>query len=124
MKRILFLVLVAFAAWYAWKNWPTLLQRMPGHEAVVVNQTGRTMTRVRVSVAGQTFVKEELPDGQKATWPFRVDQDASFTLTWEWREAMGERNWSGGMVPKGPMVQRHVFLIYGDGEVNYRAEPK
>jgi hypothetical protein len=124
MKRILILALIAVAAWYAWKNWPTLLRRMPGHDAVVQNQSDRTMTRVRLTVGGQTFVKEELPNDQKVTFTFRVDRDSDFELTWEWKEALGERHWRGGLVPKGPMVQRHGFVVDGDGEVTYRAEPK
>lgn len=124
MRRIVFLVLIAAAAWYGWKHWPELLRRVPAHEAVVENQSGRTMTRIRVTVGGQTLVREELSDGQKAVLPFRVERDADFDLVWEWREALGERHWRGGMVPRGPMVQRHVFLVDAEGEVAYRAEPK
>ena len=31
-------------------------------------------------------------------------------------------NWSGGMVPAGPMAQRHTFTIGEGSEVTYRAE--
>ena len=37
---------------------------------------------------------------------------------------MGEMSWRGGMVPKGPMVQRHVMQIDDNGEVVYLASNK
>ena len=123
MKRLFLLILVAAAVWYAWKH-PDLLRRHPASEAVVENASGSEMIRVRLSVGGQTFVKESVPDGTKAVFPFRVDHDASFQLVWEWGGRMGERSWSGGQVPAGPMLQRHIMTVDGDGAVLYRAENK
>jgi hypothetical protein len=124
MKKLLLLLLLAVAAWYGWSHRGDLLSKRPGHEAVIENRSGREMTRVRLRVDGQTFVKESIADDAKAVIPFRVDHDAAFQLTWEWADAPGERSWSGGMVPRGPMVQRHIFTIDGDGEVLYRPENK
>jgi hypothetical protein len=124
MKRIFILALLALAAWFAWKNWPTLFERAPSHEAVVENRSGRTMTRIRVEVGGQTLVREELPDGESTAWPFRIDRDSEFQMTWEWREMLGERRWRGGFITRGPLVQRHVMMVDGDGEVIYRPEAK
>ena len=124
MKQLILLGLVALAAWYGWKHYPELIRRQPGHEAVVENRTGRTMDRIRLSVGGQTFVKERLPEGANAVFPFKVTSDASFTLVWQWENEPGERNWSGGMVPRGPMLQRHTMTVDGDGAVYYRAEPR
>ena len=124
MKKFVLLVLVALVAWYGWKRLPALLERRPSHEAVVQNSTGAGLTRIRLVVDGQTFVKEELPDGAAATFPFRVGRDASFQLTWQWADRVGESNWSGGMVTVGPLVQRHTMTIDGDGGVIYRAEAK
>ena len=124
MKKLLILVLVAGAGWYGWKHYPSLLERRPSHEAVVRNGTGSVLTRVRLTVDGQTFVKEELADGAAATFPFRVGQDASFELIWEWAQRPGENRWSGGMVPRGPMVQRHIIVVDDQGGVLYRAENK
>ena len=124
MKRLIFLALFAVALWYGWQHRSELLERRSGHEAVVENASGREMTRVRLSVGGQTFVKESIPDGGKAVFPFRVDADASFTLVWRFADAMGEQTWSGGMVPKGPMLQRHVMTVDADGAVLYRPENK
>lgn len=124
MKKLLFLVLVAGVAWYGWKHYPSLIEHRPAHEAVIQNSTGAGLTRIRLTVDGQTFVKEELPDGAKAVFPFRVSRDASFDLVWEWSDRAGESKWSGGMVPVGPMVQRHVMTIDADGGVLYQPENK
>lgn len=124
MKKLVMLVLVALVAWYGWKRLPTLLEKRPSHEAVVQNSTGAGLIRVRLTVDGQTYVKETLPDGAKAVFPFRVGKDASFDLTWQWADRVGENNWSGGMVPAGPMVQRHTMTIDADAGVIYRAAQK
>lgn len=124
MKKLLFLAVVVALAWYGWKQYPTLIQRRPSHEAVIQNSSGTGLTRVRLTVDGQTFVKEELADGARAVFPFRVNQDASFDLAWQWSDRTGESSWSGGMVPKGPMVQRHMMTIDADAGVLYRAEHK
>jgi hypothetical protein len=124
MKKLLLLVIVAAVAWYGWKQAPTLFEKRPSHEALVENSSGSTMTRVRLSVDGQTFVKELLPDGEEAVFPFRVGRDASFELTWQWSDRPAENTWSGGLVPVGPMVQRHTIVIDADAGVLYRAAAK
>jgi hypothetical protein len=124
MKRFLLLLLFLAALWYAWRHWGDLVHRPPGHEAVIENNSGREMTRVRLSVGGQTFVKESVPDDGKVVFPFRVDRDATFQLVWGFGDSQAEQSWSGGMVPRGPMTQRHIMTIDGDGAVLYRAENK
>jgi hypothetical protein len=124
MKRLLLLVLFAVALWYGWQHRDDLLRRRQGHDAVVENTSGREMTRVRLSVGGQTFVKESIPDGERAVFPFRVDADATFDLVWRFADASNEQSWSGGMVPKGPMLQRHIMTVDGDGAIYYRPENK
>ena len=124
MKKLLFLALVAAVAWFGWKQLPTLFERRPAHEAVVQNNTGTGLTRVRLVVDGQTFVKETLADGEAAVFPFRVRGDATFDLTWQWADRVGENTWSGGMVAVGPMVQRHTMTIDGDAGVLYKAAPR
>ncbi|TMQ74312.1 MAG: hypothetical protein E6K81_00130 [Candidatus Eisenbacteria bacterium] len=125
MKKLVLLALIAFAAWYGWKHYKSLLlERRPMHEAVVENQTGVGLTRVRLTVDGQTFVREELPDKGRASFPFRVGRDAAFRLVWQWSDRTTENTWNGGMVAVGPMVQRHVMVIGSDAGVLYRAEPK
>jgi len=124
MKKLLFFAIVAFAAWYGWKHYPELMHRLPSHEAVIENRTGRPMTRVRLSVDGKTFVKDRIDDNADATIPFRVDNDATFTLVWQWESEGVEKSWTGGLVPKGPMVQRHHLTVDNEGGVIYRAEAK
>jgi hypothetical protein len=124
MKRVIVFLLFVLAAWYGWKKWPELTTRTPSHEAVVENATGMTMERVRLTVGGQTFVKELLPNEQRAAFPFRVANDSEFQLEWEWKDKLGERRWRGGRVPRGPMVQRHTMQVDGDGGVVYTAHVK
>jgi hypothetical protein len=124
MKNLLLLILVVGAAWYAYQRYPEVVSRRPAHEAVVANHTGRTMTRVRLTVDGQTFVKERLEDGADAKFEFRVANDSDFRLIWQWADAPGQFRWSGGSIPKGPMVQRHHLTIDGGNQVVYQARLK
>ncbi len=124
MKRLLFLALVVFAAWYGWNHYRDLITRRPSHEAIVDNHSGREMERVRLTVGGKTFVKESLPDESSVSFPFRVNEDASFLLEWKWGRSDRELHWAGGGVPRGPMVQRHTLMVDADGSVIYRAENK
>ncbi len=124
MKKLIFFLLFVFAAWYGWKHYPEFLNRTPPHEAVVENDSGMTMERIRVTVDGQTLVKESLANGERAALPFKVRNDASFVLEWQWKEKLGDMKWAGGMVPKGPLVQRHMMQVDGEGGVTYTAENK
>lgn len=124
MKKLIFLAIIAAAAWYGWKNWPAITQRIPGHEAVIVNHSGGDMARVRLTVDGQTFVKETLADGAEVRFEFKVSDDASFRLDWQLPQGRGEQTWSGGMVPKGPLTQRHRITVDGDGGVLIHSEPR
>ena len=124
MKRILLLLLLAVAAWFAWHHWGDFLHRTPGDEAVIENTTGREMTHVRLVVDGQTLVKDSIPDGDKAELKFHVDHDSSFRLVWQWADVADEHSWVGGNAYRGPMLQRHFMTVDGDGAVVYRAESK
>ena len=124
MKRLLVYAFVAFAAWYAWTHWHNLTDKRPRHEAIIENHSGRAMERIRLAVGGQTFVRESLADEATATFPFLVDQDATFQLEWKWPNQEFDQRWAGGMVPKGPMVQKHHLSVDGEGNVIYQAEQK
>lgn len=124
MKKLLLLAIVVAAAWYGWKHYPDIVNPQPGHVAVVMNQTGRDMERVRLVVDGQTFVSETLADGAEAEFKFRVANDSEFQIVWQWSNAPGEFQWRGGRVPRGPMVQRHVFTVHGVNEIVYQARQK
>jgi hypothetical protein len=124
MKKLIVLGILVGAAWYGWKNYPALFERRPSHEAVVENAGTASLERVRVTVDGQTLVRETIPAGGKATLPFRVNRDSNFEVRWEWNGRIGEHSWAGGTVPRGPMTQRHVIHIDDDNEVSYRPENK
>ena len=124
MKRLFFLALFAIAAWYGWHNYRSVFQRHDMHEAVIRNDSSSGLERVRLKVDGQTMVKEVIASGQSVTFPFQIANDSDFHLTWDWNDKPGQLNWTGGLVAKGPLMQRHVFTIDGDGEVIYHAEAK
>src|ERR1051325_3117816 len=108
MKKLIFVLLVAVAAWYGYKHYPEILHPRGSNDLVIENSSGKTMERIRIEVDGQTLVKETLPDGQSATIPFNVQKDASFHVEWEYDGVAGLHQWNGGMVPRGPMLQRHI----------------
>lgn len=124
MRTLLFLALLAVTGWYGWNHRDTLFGNRPGHEAVIENDTSFSMERVRLTVNGQTMVKESIPPNGKAAFRFAVDNDSEFVLVWQRSDAPGDRHWRGGRVAKGPLLQRHVFRIDRGGQVMYYAETK
>ena len=124
MKRLLIFVIVGIAAWIAWQRGPGVFEKQPQHDVVVKNNTGSPITRLRVTVGGQTFVSETLAPGASATWSFRVQKDSPFKLVWEWGNRLGEKHWTGGRVPHGPLVQVHTLRINPDEGVVYHADEK
>jgi len=123
MKKLFFLALLALAGWYAWKHYPTLMEHRPQHELVVKNEATTALSRLRVTVGGQTFVKESVDPGSSVTFKFLVNQDSDFKLVWQWGNRIGEMSWNGGSVTAGPIVARHTFIIDNDGGVAYVPEP-
>ena len=75
MKRLIVLALLAAAIWYGWKHYPDLIKRHPSHEAVIENQTGGEMDRIRLKVGDQTLVAEKLANDERA----RCSRSASIT---------------------------------------------
>jgi hypothetical protein len=124
MKRLILLILIAAAAWYGWKMYPNLANRRPGHEAVIVNESGQPLERLSLHIGSQVFGKEKLADGEKWILPFKVNSDSNFSLEWQIANQIGIHSWSGGMVTAGPMLQRHMMKIEEDNSVNYNAESK
>lgn len=121
MKKLLLLVLFAFALHYGWNHRDTLFRRPPGHEAVVVNATDRALLRVRLTVDGQTLVREVVEPGERATLPFQVARDSDFQLEWQWRGREGKANWRGGLVTAGSPPSRTTLTAYADGSVTVQA---
>ncbi len=124
MKRLFLLALLALAAWFGWKKWPELVNRRPGHDLVVINDAGEGLERIRVVVDGQTLVCEHLDEGRTATLPFKVQNSSDLKLEFQWSRREGVMSWRGGMVPAGPMLQRHILRIQADGQVLYTTENK
>jgi hypothetical protein len=122
MRRLVILAVIVVAAVFAWRNYGGMFTKGPEHRAVIENRSDREMVGIRLEVGGRTYRLASLPDGQDATFPFRVGGDAHFDLTWSWAQSSGETSWSGGLVSRGPMAQRHVMTVDGDGNVIYRAE--
>ena len=121
MRNLLVLVVVAAAAWYGWHHW-TELRQAPRDEAVVENQSGRGLTRVRLTVGGQTVVRDAIPDGGKATFPFTVSGDGTLAMTWQFEGDSYDKTWSGGEVSAGPLHTRHHIQVMQDGGVVWTAE--
>ena len=124
MKKLIILILVAAAAWYGWKHYPELLNRAPGHSAVIENQSGHPIERLRFTADGQTQVVENLAPDATARLTFKVANDSELELTWQWGDQLGERRWKGGLAAKGPILARHTMTIDPDGEVLYQATAK
>lgn len=117
MKQLLFLALVAFAAWYGYHHY-TELRREGASQVIAVNHTGHPMERLRISVGDQTVVVETLENGATAKQPFRCETDGPFQLTWQLRDMMGDRTWTGGNYAHGPIVLAHTFdFREGDGVI-------
>jgi hypothetical protein len=124
MKKFLFLVVLGIAAWQAWKHYPSLFERRPSHEAVIENQSQRQVVKFKLMVAGQTLVRESIPQGRTEVIPFRISRDGPLGIEWEWSDATDVKSWSGGSVVAGPSVQRYIITIEPGGKVLYRVEPK
>jgi hypothetical protein len=122
MKRLLALAAIAFTAWYGWNHYPSIIEKRPSHMAVIENRSGVELRRIRLKVGGRTFVKETLADRARAEFRFRIGDDASFDMEWNWSDRPNETTWRGGRVAKGPMVQRYLMTVTEDGGVTYRAE--
>jgi hypothetical protein len=121
MKRLIFLAFIGATIWYGWHHYGGLSQG-PSNVAVIQNSSGRVLERVRLTVAGQTFVKEVIEDGSSEEIPFRISRDSEFKLRWQSRGKEGEPEWNGGSIVAGPMVTRQHFTVLGDGGVIWSAE--
>jgi hypothetical protein len=121
MNRLILLLLVALAAWYGWKHWKDL-RDAPRDEVVIVNESGRVLVRVRLSVGGQTYVRESIAQGERAAFPFPVAGDGTLALKWQYDREELDQSWSGGLVTAGPMRTRHVVRVMQDGGVVWNPE--
>lgn len=115
MKQLLFLVLVAFVAWYGW-NHKDSLRGGPRSEVVIENATGRELTRIRLRANGETVVREVLAAGESATLPIAAGGPGHFSLVWQWADAPGEPQWHGELGSSSATARYH-FRVDGPGNV-------
>jgi hypothetical protein len=119
MKRLIVFVIIAAAAWYGWKHYDGL-RGTPANEVVIVNTSGRTLGRVRLSIGDTEYpAYDSLFDGKSVVQKFPLaTRDGQFHLHWVLQGKMDEPEWSGGMVTSGPVRMRHRLQIMpGDGVV-------
>ena len=117
MKRLVILVIAVFVCWYGYKHYDQVMHPQPRHEAVIQNDCGIKLVRIRLTVGGHTYVKEELATSEAVTFPFTIDQDSQFDLVWEYETNTTVGHWTGGLVAPGPIVARHTMTIRDDGGV-------
>ena len=123
MKRLLFLALVAFAAWYGWHHYSEL-REAGSHDLVLVNRTGRALERLRIVTGDQTAVVEVLEDGATTHRPIKSERDGLFDLYWNQRGVMGDRSWHGGVFTHGPLLMTYRFEFRGVDGVIFTSEKK
>jgi hypothetical protein len=121
MRNLIVLVVIALLAWYGWHHLSDL-NSTPRDVAVVENQSGRGLTRVRLTVGGQTYVRDLVPNGGKTEFPFQVTGDGSLSLKWQFDNESYDKTWSGGEVSAGPLRTRHHIQVMSDGGVVWTAE--
>ena len=122
MQRLILLAVFVFAGGYGWKHYDALLHPAPRHEAVVRNDSGEKLVRIRLTVGGHTYVKEELATGATVAFPFTVTTDSKFDLVWEYDTNTMVGHWTGGLVAKGPLVARHTLTIRTGGGVVFESQ--
>lgn len=123
MKRLLFLAIVAAVGWYGWQHREAVFGGRADSEVVLVNAGTRAMQRVRLSVDGETYVREVIePDG-RVNIPVRVARVSDFRLVWEWRGLEASRDWQGGQVLPGPPRSRCTIQVFDDNEATVTCVP-
>jgi hypothetical protein len=123
MKRLFWLVLFAAVGWYGWQHRATLLHPEVVDEVVIVNATGTDIVRVRVTVDGQTLVREAIANGTSSTLTFHLERQSEFQVEWQWRRREGRVNWRGGLVTPGPVPLRTTITALTDGTAMATSEP-
>lgn len=123
MKRLLFLAIVAAIGWYGWQHRGVLLKGDTDSVAVLVNDGTRDMLRVRLTVDGQTYVRDVIAQGTQTTFPMPVRRVSDFRLHWEWRGLEGAPDWRGGEVTPGPPRSRCTLTVFDDNGVTVACSP-
>jgi len=123
MKRLLFLAIVGAVAWYGWQNRGAVFGGSADSEVVLVNAGIRAMQRVRLTVDGETYVREVIEPDARAHLPVRVTRVSDFRLVWEWRGLEASRDWQGGQVTPGPPRSRCTIQVFDDNEATVTCVP-
>lgn len=123
MKRLLFLAIVAAIAWYGWQHRAGLFGGSTDSEAVLVNGGTRAMLRVRLTVDGQTYVRDVIEPEARTTIPIKVGRVSDFRLRWEWLRLEGAPEWRGGEVTPGPLRSRCTLQVFDDNDVTVNCAP-
>lgn len=123
MKRLLFLAIVVAIGWYGWQHRAVLFTGDTDSVAVLVNDGTRDMLRVRLTVDGQTYVRDVIAQGTQTTIPMPVRRVSDFRLRWEWRGLEGAPNWQGGEVTPGPPRSRCTLTVFDDNGVTVACSP-
>ncbi len=124
MKRWILLALIVALAWYGWKHYGEL-RGTPANEAVIRNETGRTIERLRVSIGDREYpAYDSLADGASVTQRFPLaSHDGTFHLRWLPRGRDVDLDWSGGVVTAGPVPMHHEMVLGDDGGVVWSSRP-
>ena len=117
------LALLAAVIWYGWKHSGDL-RRPDTHEVVVVNHSGTSVERVRLSAGGEVVVVEALADGAETRRAMRAQGSGPFRVVWATPGRTGETTWSGGNLAEGAVLMRHRFEFNGEGRVVLTSAPK
>jgi len=117
MKKLILLALFAAAAWYGWKNREALMHPVPSDQAVIVNAADRALLRVRLTVDGQTMVRDAIEPGASTTFPFHIAHDSDFQMDWQWRGREGRGVWRGGLVTANSPPSSSTLTVSADGSV-------
>jgi hypothetical protein len=95
----------------------------PGDEAVIENQSGRAMDRVRIEAAGTELpALDSISVGDHAVVPFTAAHDGAFHLRWVPRGTDVDKDWTGGEITAGPVHSRHHLQVGPDGGVVVTSE--
>lgn len=123
MKKLFILALFAVAAWYGWHHRELFTGGNRDSEAVLVNSGTRAMQRVRLTVGGQTYVRDAIEPEERAAFPVPLTGQSDFRLRWEWRGLEGAPEWRGGEIVPGPPRSRCTLQVFDDNGVTCNCVP-
>ena len=123
MKRLLFLAIIAVIGWYGWQHRAGVFGGSTDSEVFLVNSGTRAMLRVRLTVDGQTYVREVLEPEGRTKIPVKVGRVSDFRLRWDWRGLEGVPEWRGGEITPGPPRSRCTLEVFDDNDVTVMCGP-